>query len=159
FLPLTLGVALKVKGKDSAFEKTLFLLLLCFYLSYVGYMIFPALGPRYAMEHLQSVDVGGFLVSKPIQEILNLLEGVKRDAFPSGHTGIALTVLYLSYKYDRSIFRILLVPVILLIFATVYCRYHYVVDVFGGGLLFIVTIVAGELYYKFLGKKADGPSI
>jgi membrane-associated phospholipid phosphatase len=159
FLPVTLGIALKVRGKNAAFEKTLFMLLLCFYLSYVGYMLFPALGPRYAMEHLQSVEVGGFMISKPIQDTLNLLEGVKRDAFPSGHTGVALTVLYLSYKYERSIFRLLSIPVILLILATVYCRYHYVIDVVGGVLLFVVTIVAGELYYKFLMRKADGSSV
>ncbi len=159
FLPVTLGVALKVRGKEADFEKTLFILLLCFYLSYVGYMLFPAVGPRYAMEHLQSVEVGGFLVAKPIQDMLNLLEGVKRDAFPSGHTGIALTVLYLSHRYDSRIFRLLLVPVILLIFATVYCRYHYVIDVIGGVLLFFVTIGAGELYYKFLMRRADGSSV
>jgi len=159
FLPVALGVVLKMRGRDKDFEKTLFFLLLCFYISYVGYLLFPALGPRYAMEHLQSVEVGGFLVSKPIQQTLNLLEGVKRDAFPSGHTGIALTVLYLSFRYERSVFRALLVPVILLIIATVYCRYHYVVDVMGGVLLFIVTIGVGEVYYKFLGKKSDGCSL
>ncbi len=159
FLPVILGISLKVKGRTCEFEKTLFLLLLCFYLSYVGYLLFPAVGPRYTIEHLQSIEVDGFLVSKTIQDTLNLLEGVKRDAFPSGHTGIALTVLYLSYKFDRIIFRVLLVPVVLLIIATVYCRYHYVIDVVGGLILFFVTIVLGELYYKFFGKKAYGSSV
>jgi membrane-associated phospholipid phosphatase len=159
FMPITLGVFLKVRGDDGVFEKFLFLILFCFYLSYVGYMLFPALGPRYAMEHLQTAEMGGFLVSKPIQHFLNLLEGVKRDAFPSGHTGIALTVLFLSYKYARNIFRVLLVPVILLIFATVYCRYHYVVDVIGGVLLAIVTIVVGEVYYKFWTRRVHGSSV
>jgi len=159
FIPLTLGVSLKTRGEKGEFEKSLFLILFCFYLSYVGYMLFPALGPRYAMEHLQTVEVGGFLVSKPIQDFLNLLEGVKRDAFPSGHTGIALTVLFLSYRYARNIFRVLLFPVLLLIFATVYCRYHYVVDVIGGVLLTVVTIVVGEVYYKFWMERAHGSSV
>ncbi len=159
FMPISLGVFLKVRGENGVFEKSLFLILFCFYLSYVGYMLFPALGPRYAMQHLQTADVGGFLVSKPIQDFLNLLEGVKRDAFPSGHTGIALTVLFLSYKYARNIFRLLLIPVILLIFATVYCRYHYVVDVFGGVLLSVVTIVVGDVYYKFWTEGAHGSSV
>jgi membrane-associated phospholipid phosphatase len=159
FLPVTLGIVLKVRGEEQAFEKTLFTLLLCFYLSYVGYMLFPALGPRYTMDHLQTVDLGGFLVSKHIQDVLNLLEGVKRDAFPSGHTGIALTVLFLSYKYARDLFRLLLVPVLLLILATVYCRYHYVVDIIGGILLSVVTILAGEVYYKFRTGRAHGSSV
>jgi membrane-associated phospholipid phosphatase len=148
FLPVILGVVLKMKKKDEEFEESLFLILLCFYLSYVGYILFPALGPRYAMDHLHETQLGGFLVSKPIQDILNLLEGVKRDAFPSGHTGIALIALYLAFRYDRTLFWIMLTPVVLLIAATVYCRYHYVVDVIGGILLTVVTIAAGEVYYK-----------
>jgi len=148
FLPIILGVVLKIKKRNEEFEKSLFLILLCFYLSYVGYILFPALGPRYAMEHLQEKQISGFLVSQPIQDILNLLEGVKRDAFPSGHTGIALTVLLLAYRYARGLFWIMLTPVVLLIFSTVYLRYHYVVDVLGGVLLTIVTIAIGEVYYR-----------
>lgn len=155
FLPIILGVVLKIKKKNEEFEKTLFLILLCFYLSYVGYILFPALGPRYAMDHLHEKTFGGFLVSKPIQEILNLLEGVKRDAFPSGHTGIALTVLFLAYRYVRGLFWIMLPAVTLLIFATVYLRYHYAVDVIGGVLLAVVTIALGEVYYGFY-KRRDG---
>jgi membrane-associated phospholipid phosphatase len=94
-------------------------------------MLFPALGPRYAMEHLHETTLGGFLISKPIQDIPNLLEGVKRDFFPSGHTGIALLVLVLAYRYEKRLFWIILIPALLLIVATVYCRYHYVVDVVG----------------------------
>lgn len=153
FLPVILGVVLKIKKKNEEFEKSLFLILLCFYLSYVGYILFPALGPRYAMEHLQERQISGFFLSKPIQDILNLLEGVKRDAFPSGHTGIALTVLLLAYRYARGLFWIMLIPVALLIFATMYLRYHYAVDVIGGILLTIVTIAIGEVYYKFYKKR------
>lgn len=154
FLPIVLGIALRIRGMNAEFEKSLFLILLCFYLSYIGYILVPALGPRYSIEHLHEEVLTGFLFSEPIQDILNMLEGVKRDAFPSGHTGIALTVLFLSYRYIKGLFLIMLLPVILLIFSTVYLRYHYVVDVIGGILLTIVTITIGEVYYKIY--KRDG---
>lgn len=154
FIPVILGVSLMAGGKREAFEKSLFLILFCFYLSYIGYLIFPAVGPRYAMNQLYDRELDGFLVSRPIQNILNLLEGIKRDAFPSGHTAIALTALSLSYRYDRTLFRRLLVPVILLIPATVYCRYHYAVDVVAGAMLAVVTLTAGEVYYNFLTARA-----
>ncbi|MFO0752483.1 MAG: phosphatase PAP2 family protein [Thermodesulfovibrionales bacterium] len=153
FLPVALGVTLKLRGQREEFEYALFLILLCFYLSYAGYLLVPALGPRYAIEHLHAGELEGFLVAKPIQDFLNRLEGVKRDAFPSGHTGIALTVLYLSYRSARDLFRLLLVPVLLLIVATVYCRYHYAVDVLGGVLLTVVTAVSGGVYYTLRQKK------
>lgn len=159
FIPVALGIVLKIKRKEEEFEKTLFLILFCFYLSYLGYIMFPALGPRYAIQHLHENELGGFFVSQPIQNLLNLLEGVKRDAFPSGHTGIALTALFLAYIYVRGFFCVLLIPVILLIIATVYCRYHYVVDIIGGILLTVVTIVIGEVYYKFWTGKVNGNTV
>lgn len=156
FLPIMLGIVLKKRKKEEEFQNSLFLILLCFYLSYIGYILFPAIGPRYTLEHLHSIELKGFLVSAPIQKILNLLEGIKRDAFPSGHTGIALLILFLAYKYERILFWAILLPVILLIFATVYCRYHYVVDVISGILLTVVTIIVGNVYYKFHKKRING---
>ncbi len=155
FLPLTLGAFLKMTRKDAALGHSLFLIMFCFYLSYVGYMLMPALGPRYTMAHLQHAELRGFVIAGPIQELLNRLEGIKRDAFPSGHTAVALTVLYLSYLHARGLFRLFLPFVLALIVSTVYCRYHYVVDVLGGVVLAAITIIIGELYYGSRTKRVD----
>lgn len=146
FLPIILGARLLLR-RDPAFDRALFLIMLCFYLSYVGYMLAPALGPRFTMNHLQTKDLAGWMLAGPIQELLNRLEGIKRDAFPSGHTGVALTVLYLAYRFDRRLFHWFLPFVAALVFATVYCRYHYVVDVLAGVLLTVVTVALGEWIY------------
>lgn len=153
FLQIAIGVSLWRQGRHEAFNYFVFMILLCFYLSYAGYLLFPALGPRYAMAHLQTADLPGSVISSAIQGALNQLEGVKRDAFPSGHTGIAVTALVLAWQLDRRLFRIFLVPVILLVAATVYCRYHYVIDVIGGLLLVVVTFAIGRVYYKFWEKR------
>jgi membrane-associated phospholipid phosphatase len=158
-MPIGVGILLKVQGKHEAFDKYVFLILLCFYFSYVGYMLFPALGPRFTIEHLQTTDIDGLTVSKPIQDVLNVLEGVKRDAFPSGHTGISLTSLFLAFLYTRRAACFLTIPVSLLVCATVFCRYHYVVDVLGGIILTIVTLVVGELYYRRWKGRFNGTSL
>jgi len=88
-----------------------------------------------------------------MQNLLNRLEGIKRDAFPSGHTGVALTALYLAYRYNKTLFRIYLPVVGLLLFSTVYCRYHYVVDVIAGVILAAAAIFFGEIYYKWQEKR------
>jgi membrane-associated phospholipid phosphatase len=147
FLPISLGVILKLQGRGEAFERTVFMILLCFYLSYIGYMLFPALGPRFTMNHLQSADLQGLFLAGPVQELLNRIEGIKRDAFPSGHTGVALVVLGLAYRHHKTFFSIAFPVVAMLIFSTVYCRYHYVVDVIGGVILATITFVVGEKYY------------
>ena len=154
-IPFALGITLYRKGKEAEFDRTLFFIMLCFYLSYIGYLLFPALGPRYTMAHLQTSDLQGWVITGQIQSVLNALEGIKRDAFPSGHTGIALTVLYLAHRFERRLFFILLPVVTALVFSTVYCRYHYVVDVIGGMVLTLITIIMGEVFYGYRSKRID----
>ena len=153
FLPITLGAVLLIKRDDAAFDHSLFLIMFCFYLSYAGYLLFPALGPRFTLNHLQQTDLRGLFFTGPVQELLNRLEGIKRDAFPSGHTGIALTVLILSRKYEKRLFRLFLPFVTALIFSTVYLRYHYVVDVLAGAVLTALTLLLGDAYYGYWQKR------
>lgn len=153
FLPVTLGIVLLKNNQREEFNRSLFLILFCFYLSYVGYIIWPAIGPRFTLGHLQTQKLQGFFIAEPLQNLLNKLEGIKRDAFPSGHTGIALTVLFLSYRFNKRLFLIFLPIVSALIFSTVYCRYHYVVDIIAGFGLTGVTIFFGERYYSWWEKR------
>ncbi|MEW6571791.1 MAG: phosphatase PAP2 family protein [Nitrospirota bacterium] len=149
FIPITFGIVLLRNNQREEFSRSLFLILLCFYLSYLGYILFPALGPRFAISHLQGADLEGLIVAEPIQNLLNYLEGKKRDAFPSGHIAVTVLVLYLAFKFKRGFFWICLPIVLALIFSTVYCRYHYVVDVIAGLGLTFLTVPLGEKCYKW----------
>jgi len=148
FIPVAYGVALKLKGKEAEYQRSLFLIVLCFFLSYIGYILWPALGPRYRMEHLQAGEITGLYITPYIRGLLDGLEGIKRDAFPSGHTAVAPLVLVLSLRYAKRLFLALLPVVALLIFSTVYCRYHYAVDVLGGIGLTGLTLLLGEWVYN-----------
>ena len=149
FIPISLGVVLLLNNQREEFNRTLFLILFCFYLSYLGYILMPALGPRFTISHLQTTELRGLFIAEPLQKLLNKLEGIKRDAFPSGHTAVAVTVLYLAYRFKKRFFWILLPIVSALIFSTVYCRYHYVVDIIAGFGLTLLTIFLGEWYYEW----------
>jgi membrane-associated phospholipid phosphatase len=149
FIPVSFGMILLLKKRRAEFNQSIFIILFCFYLSYLGYILFPALGPRFYLKDLQTMELHGFFFAEPMMDLLNRLEGIKRDAFPSGHTGITLIVLYLAYQYDRKFFRIALPIVSALIFATVYCRYHYVVDVIAGFALTLITVFFGGWYYRW----------
>ena len=153
-MPFAIGFVLLAEKREQEFDLALFMIMLCFYLSYAGYLLFPAIGPRFTITHLQSTDLRGFILTAPIQELLNRLEGIKRDAFPSGHTGVALTVLVLAFKFKKTLFWILLPFVAALIFSTVYLRYHYVVDVLAGVILTALTFSFGGAYYGYWQKRA-----
>ncbi|MDP3298176.1 MAG: phosphatase PAP2 family protein [Thermodesulfovibrionia bacterium] len=152
FLPVILGVALKVKGEKTQFDRGIFLVILCFFLSFIGYILMPAIGPRFTINHLQSTELHGIFLRDIIDSTLNALEGKKMDAFPSGHTAVTLVVLYLAYKFQRVIFWIFLPLVLALLVSTVYLRYHYVVDIIAGILLFVLTIYIGDKFYNKLEK-------
>jgi len=135
FLPIILGVALYRRGKERDFDRVVFGLVLCFYLSYLGYFLVPAIGPRFTLRSLQQVELKGLLLAEPIMDTLNRLERFKQDAFPSGHTAVVLLVLYYARQFVRGLFWPFLPVVVALILSTVYLRYHYVVDVLAGMFL------------------------
>ena len=73
---------------------------------------------------------------------------------PSGHTAIALIVLFLSYRYARLLFYLFCPIVGALILSTVYLRYHYAIDLFAGAALAVGCSSIGPLLYRWL--KAGG---
>lgn len=148
-MAIVLGIVLVSKGRMKEFDEAIFGIILCFYLSYIGYILVPALGPRFALAHVQTrgLEAGPFVLA--IQETLNALENTKTDAFPSGHTAIALMTLYYSWKFREKTLTALLIPTVsLLILSTVYLRYHYVIDVIAGILLMAGTVPLANMLYS-----------
>ena len=86
-------------------------------------------------------------LSRAIASTINQLERTKFDVFPSGHTMITTSVLIFAFRHDRKVFWFLLPVGVGLIFSTVYCRYHYAVDVLAGLALAFVSVPAGERLY------------
>jgi membrane-associated phospholipid phosphatase len=155
FIPISLGTVLIARGRFGAFEEALFGILLCFYLSYLGYLLVPAIGPRFTLGHLQT---GGLQVSpfiEKIQDTLNGLEKNKTDAFPSGHTAVSLMSLYYAWKSREKKLFVGLIPVVAgLIVSTVYLRYHYVIDVIAGIALTVLTIYLAPILFAALSRVA-----
>lgn len=147
FIPVGLITVLYFKNRFPELERSIFILLFGYYLSFIGYILFPAIGPRYTMAHLYSVPLEGSFLTDVVRDALNFLEHNKRDCMPSGHTQIVLMTLVLAYRYERVLFYILFPLVCALILSTVYLRYHYVIDLFvGGGFAIGCMSVAPRLY-------------
>jgi membrane-associated phospholipid phosphatase len=132
FIPLILLVVLYFRGTEEEFTRTSCIFVLGYYLSYAGYILMPAIGPRFTLASLQQVPLQGGSILYAVVNTLNTLEGNLRDCFPSGHTQIVLIALWLAFLYKRPLFWIYLPVSMLLIFSTVYLRYHYVIDVAAG---------------------------
>lgn len=153
FLPIGLGVILARRQQHEPLNLFVFQMVFGFYLSYLGYFILPAIGPRFTLDHLQSFPLTGIWIAQDIQHLLNTLENSQRDAFPSGHTAMTLLTLYYAGKYHKSYFHVMIPITILMLFSTVYLRYHYVIDVIAGVALFVFTVWSGEKLYQMLKKR------
>lgn len=151
FLPLSLGIPLWLRGRFKEFNFLLFVLVLGFYLSYLGYIAVPAIGPRFILRDYHTTSLSGLLLYETIGSTLDWAEGITRDCFPSGHTEVALLVLYYARKFDRRIFWPILPVATALIFSTVYLRYHYVVDLIAGALLALAVVLVARPLYRVLG--------
>ena len=149
FIPVVLIAVLYLKDRMMEFDRAMFVLAFGYYVSFVGYILFPAIGPRYAMTPLYSVPLGGSFITDFVRDTLNALEHNKRDCMPSGHTQIVLIVLYLAYRYEKVLFYIFLPIICTLILSTVYLRYHYVVDLFVGFAFALGCIIFGHRLYRW----------
>jgi len=149
FFPIIVGAALWKKDPRIA-RKFIFCLSFAFYLSYAGYFVIPAEGPRVALAHEQSVKLEVTPVSRAISQKLNELEHTKDDAFPSGHTMITVFCLIVAHREVRRLFRAWLPIAVLLIASTMYCRFHYVVDVIAGLSLAFAALPVGERLYQWM---------
>ncbi|MCX7788677.1 MAG: phosphatase PAP2 family protein [Spirochaetes bacterium] len=160
FFPLTIGIALIRKNRYREFQYASFLILYGFFVSYLGYILFPAVGPRFTLHDFYATDreLPGIWLTPYLREFVNRGEGitgthpnavdlVQRDVFPSGHTLITLITIYLSFLF-KSRTRFILAPLgMVLIFSTVYLRYHYVADLIGAGFLFPLILGSGKYLF------------
>lgn len=153
FIMLTVGITLFLREEHDKFSYTLFVLTYGFFLSYLGYFTFPAVGPRFTLHDFASLDsdLPGLWLTNGIRAVINAGESIpagianalasaQRDAFPSGHTEMTLLSLYLAFRERIPSRWILACAGTLLIVSTVYLRYHYVVDVAGGVLFMLLTV-------------------
>ncbi len=139
-----------------------FLVLTGFYLSFFGYLILPAIGPRftlYSFENLNN-EIPGLFLTNTLRDLINIGESIypgdirnpelvaQRDAFPSGHTIVISLITYCSFRLKSKSFRFYLPYSLLMIFSTVYLRYHYVIDLIAGIGISVITILLGEYFYK-----------
>lgn len=142
-----------------------------FYVCYIIYIIVPVVGsrvfyvpiagfdhgqlPGYPLHYPPGLDAGPFF---RLMRFIYAAFETPGSAFPSSHVAVALVTLYFTWRFVPKLRWIHLPLVVLLCAATVYCRYHYLVDVFAGVLTAAVLIPLGEALYR-RANHAEGPAV
>lgn len=111
--------------------------IVCFYLGYVLYVLFPAAPPRLVLVYEFKRSLAGHpsLFSNLSARAFELLPADSRAAFPSLHAAVSLVVLIYAWRHLRAWFWVVLPFVLGLWTSTIYLRHHYTVDVLAGWAL------------------------
>lgn len=154
FLPVFHGVELYFTNRETEFDNLVGIIVSSFYFSYLMYFFMPAIGPRFTLHNYSSIgiEMPGVLLTDFFRNFVDSGGGippgapnpeffVNRDCMPSGHTWITLVNIYMAYKFASKTRWVYYILGGSLIFATIYLRYHYVVDVFAGMVFAIITIL------------------
>jgi membrane-associated phospholipid phosphatase len=165
------GIALFVRSRQQFFHY-ISVVSFVFYVCYLIYIILPVIGTP-AFFH----DIEGYTLPAATQQLavtdsypvsvqagvfFRLMRWLYRvfeppgAAFPSSHVVVALCTVYFSFRYLRPIRYLHLAVAILLCFSTVYCRYHFVVDVLAGMVTAAVLIPTGNWLYLRYRQRAPG---
>jgi membrane-associated phospholipid phosphatase len=159
------GLALFLRSRRQFFHY-LSVLSFLFYLCYLIYIFLPIIGPR-----LFYGPVSGYTLPLEVRRLapdatcpaavqsgvfFKLMGWIYRvfeapgSALPSSHVAVAWCTVYFSFRYLRRIRYPHLLLAFLLTLSTIYCHYHYVVDVLAGLLAFALLVPLGNwLYRKF----------
>jgi membrane-associated phospholipid phosphatase len=150
--PAMLLVLLYRRGELTRFREVGLALGLCLYLGLLGYVLVPAVGPRYVMAAEFTRPLLGPWLTVSAARAWNAIELIDRDCFPSLHTALTLLALIYFVRWRRAlpagrwIVAITTPPIVLLWASTLYLRYHYGVDVLAGAALaFAVSALAPRL--------------
>jgi len=156
---IVVGIELYRKTDHHPFSQFRFTVVYGFLISYIGYFFLPAAGPRFTLHDFSKIgtELPGFFFTPFLRRFVNFFESIpadvangvahaatQRDVFPSGHTMMTLLVIVLAYRYKLKLRHYVLVAGLLLIFATVYLRYHYVVDVIAGAVLALLCLATAN---------------
>ncbi|MHC4607027.1 MAG: phosphatase PAP2 family protein, partial [Planctomycetota bacterium] len=149
-LAIVIGIVLWRRGELRAIREALTVLLVAWHVSFLGYWAVPARGP-YVYEQLLGIarDAAwnGVFLAGFLHDLMITLEWEMPDAFPSGHTLVALVCAAVAWRH-RALRRVATICCCGIIVATVYLRYHYIVDVLAGMALFPLCWFGGLALFR-----------
>lgn len=145
FIPyINLSLALNCLGRPPV-ERDRFLTgwVFTYTISYLGYLFVPARGPIVFHANDYQVSLAGSYFYELVLKGIESAGGTK-GAFPSLHVGGSVYLCLCDLRANR-LRGLTYVPLVLLIYvATIFLRYHYVIDLVAGTCIAVACVGLGE---------------
>jgi len=164
YLMVQVGAAvIYLTQNRAAFTRYVATLCVAFYISYLGFIIYPVRGPRYQLYDKYSKDyvvnvkefygdmveadvaprntraLKGYVFTS-LQDYIMRYGSLHGGCMPSSHVAVAIICMAMMFIYRRKLFYVYFPLVGLLCIAVVYNRYHYVSDVFAGIVVAVISL-------------------
>ena len=163
---LIIAIELYKSKKRSELNEFVDLMSFGFYISYLAYFLFPAVGPRFTLHNfaMTNLELPGLFLTDFLRDFVNTGGGiphgvsnpefyVNRDCFPSGHTMLTLMNIIAAFKFKTKVRYFVLIIGSSLIFSTVYLRYHYVIDVVFGVIFCLFAYLIEQRIRKYINNR------
>ena len=164
-LMLAAGVELYARKDFRRFHLYSFSCAIGFFVSFLGYLAVPAVGPRFTLFDIAAVEraLPGLWLTPGLRSFVDggglVPPGLShaaaaalapRDVFPSGHTMMTVMAMYWVGRFRlRSRWGVWVVGALLIV-ATIYLRYHYAVDLLAGMVLAAACLAATPPLYAWM---------
>lgn len=133
YWPLIPALALLLWLSDKEqFSSYVFALCLSYCCCYLVFIFFPIEGPYHTLRQLQSINEMPGGVFTHLVDLIEKHGRIHGGAFPSAHVAGSVVSTSAAFRYSRKLGMIVLILTLGVCAATVYGRYHYAVDIWGG---------------------------
>ncbi|HTC19683.1 MAG TPA: phosphatase PAP2 family protein [bacterium] len=123
--------------RRALYQRFMLGLILVYIGGFMGYLIYPAVGPRFAYPQEWTWLQGGIIFKAA--EFLIVSLGARFDVFPSLHGAISAYLLFWQMAHDRRSLVWGLPLTIGIWLSTLFLGFHYLPDLISGGLLAAVS--------------------
>jgi membrane-associated phospholipid phosphatase len=133
------------KRRDLEVAQLTWAISLAFFISYLGFILYPVQGPRFELAGMYQRELNGFFFV-PLVAALMKAAAIHGGCMPSSHVAAALVSTVYILKYNRRWGMLCILLVIALCLGTVWGRFHYLSDVMGGILIAVFVLWAASRY-------------
>lgn len=141
-------IAMYIKNRQEFYRATS-IIIFSFYMYYIVFSFIPVIGPQYYFTGDEATIPHPYFFGK-LMHFLHDIAEKPTGAFPSSHVGIMLILVYVTYKNMPKLFYVTIAFTICIIFATIYLKAHYILDIIAGAISAPIFIMISNFVYNRL---------
>lgn len=145
-------MALYTRSNKTDFIRALYNIMFVFVACYLVYIVLPVTGGRAIDGIKELTEVYRYGLFTHIMAFIYRTSTHNGAAFPSSHVAIAFILTFIAFRHFKKTAILMLIVTVFLSISTVFCHYHYFVDVIAGIIYSVIMFGFSELSYLYFNR-------